>query len=163
MVGEDDEVEAGGTSSLGHLTFRPNRIMRAPGMYGEGAGDHHGGRLERCDRAGDDARSGPGAHPTQAGRRVSDDQVNSEERRGGAEDPLVERSAGHPSSRLGRVRRRGASHVEILDVAGVFLDEGATRLDLIPHEKGEQTVGLDGVIHRHAEDGAPFGVHRRIP
>src|SRR5581483_12254292 len=63
-----------------------------------------------------------------------------------------------------RAPRRGwTSDVEVPRVERVFLDELATRLDLVAHEGREDDVGFDGVLDLHLEERPRAGIHGRLP
>src|SRR5580698_6267294 len=51
------------------------------------------------------------------------------------------------------------SDVQVADVQGVVLDELAAGRDIVPHQQGEEGVGLGGVVDRDLEEAALLGVH----
>src|SRR5258706_15475293 len=57
----------------------------------------------------------------------------------------------------------GSLDVEVLDEHGVLLDELAPRLDFIAHQRLEDLVGLERVLHLDLEEGALGGIHGGAP
>jgi PPK2 family polyphosphate:nucleotide phosphotransferase len=55
------------------------------------------------------------------------------------------------------------SHVEVLDLERVLLDELAPGLDLLAHQHAEQRVGVARLLPRHAEHRPVRVVHRGLP
>src|SRR5215207_5183141 len=55
------------------------------------------------------------------------------------------------------------SDIEIADELRVLLDEEASRLDFVAHERLEDLIGHDRVVEIHAEDRACFRVHGCLP
>src|SRR5688572_6054094 len=69
-----------------------------------------------------------------------------------------------PSARrLVLAARAVISDIEVRNELRVGLDEDATGFDFVAHERLEDLVRLEGVIHRHLEDGPCLGVHRGLP
>src|SRR3989304_3285656 len=84
----------------------------------------------------------------------------------------LENSAGRfksPKYTLGILSRPGGIWIlDTLDVQvrhaqGIALDEISPRFNLIPHEDGEDLVGLDGVGHVNLQQDAGLRVHGRLP
>src|SRR4029079_7842099 len=59
--------------------------------------------------------------------------------------------------------RLSALDIEKTHVLSVLLDDLAPRLDLIPHQHGEDAVGHRGVLHLDTHEHAAGGVHGRVP
>jgi hypothetical protein len=49
-----------------------------------------------------------------------------------------------------------ASDVDVARVQRIALDEGAARLDVVAHERGEYLVGGDGIVDLHLEQAPRF-------
>src|SRR5689334_20854901 len=56
-----------------------------------------------------------------------------------------------------------ALDVEVLYVKGVVFDELAARLDVFTHQRGEDGFSLGDVLEFDGEQGAPLGIHSRLP
>src|SRR3989475_7250607 len=62
-----------------------------------------------------------------------------------------------------RRRYEAASDVEVDDFERVLFDELAPLLDVFPHQRGENLLGLDDVLEPHLEQRARFPVHGGFP
>src|SRR3989475_10880591 len=62
-----------------------------------------------------------------------------------------------------RRRYEAASDVEVDDFERVLFDELAPLLDVFPHQRGENLLGLDDVLEFHLEQRARFRVHGGFP
>ena len=63
----------------------------------------------------------------------------------------------------GALRPTTDSNVDIAGPQRVGLDEFAAWLDLVTHQHGEDTVGLDGVVELHPEQAAHGWIHGGFP
>src|SRR5207247_11463214 len=55
------------------------------------------------------------------------------------------------------------SDVQIRYIKRVFLNEFPSRFNCVAHEDREHRVGAYGIVHRHPQQRARFGVHCRFP
>src|SRR5690348_6480850 len=54
-------------------------------------------------------------------------------------------------------------NVEVLYVESVVFDKLAARLDVFTHQRGEDRLRLGDVLEFDGEQGAPLGIHGRLP
>lgn len=59
--------------------------------------------------------------------------------------------------------RRLPSNINIGGFQRIFFDKRTPRLYRIPHQRGKQLIGRDGVLYRDAQHTAAVRVHGRFP